>query len=89
MSPVEYLTEIPEQLEATAVAPLLCGTPAIQSTWAWLYLTTLIACLTAYSTLAKTNLKKGDRVVLPGAGDGLGHLYVTPSCTADTTCQRV
>jgi D-arabinose 1-dehydrogenase-like Zn-dependent alcohol dehydrogenase len=37
--------------------------------------------LTAYSALAKANLKQGDYVVVPGAGGGLGHLYVPQLCT--------
>ena len=36
----------------------------------------LIGGITMYGALRKANLKPNDYVLIPGAGGGLGHLYV-------------
>ena len=33
-----------------------------------------------YSSILKTKTRPGDWIVLPGAGGGLGHMYVDASC---------
>ena len=36
-----------------------------------------VAGLTMYSAIAKAKLRPGDWLAIPGAGGGLGHLYVS------------
>ncbi|KAL7916992.1 chaperonin 10-like protein [Trichoderma austrokoningii] len=62
VSPLKYTTIVPDGLEPDIVAPLLC------------------AGVTVYAGVAQASkfkfIKKGDSIVILGAGGGLGHLAV-------------
>jgi propanol-preferring alcohol dehydrogenase len=73
VSPVEPLTIIPDALESTVAAPLLCGL-WFQSFKQSMVTEDCSAGVTIYSAIMKANLKPGQWLVLPGAGGGLGHL---------------
>lgn len=82
------MTKIPAGLSPALAAPLLCG----QSQWkCHLFKKTLAytfatAGIAMYSSIAKTRLSPGEWLAIPGAGGGLGHMYVQeclPLCLGD------
>lgn len=75
VSPANFVSPIPEDLNPEAVAPLLCG--AFHPSSLSRIPLTDAAGLTMYGALSKVEklYEKGDWVVIMGAGGGLGHLY--------------
>ena len=84
VSPAVHVTKIPKELPPAEAAPLLCG-----RCWNFVLLFFLpvnansigIAGIAMYSSIKKTKTRPGDWLVIPGAGGGLGHMYVTLICS--------